>query len=300
MDFMRSLMFVPGSKQRMLDKALGLTNLDVALFDVEDGVTPPEKPLARQQIVEMLGRPKQPGSPARFVRINGVGSGADRIDADLATVIVPGLEGIVVPKVDSKEHLDYVSYVLDEREAEADLEPGTVKIIAAIETARGLLNAPSIAAGSSRLVGLMFGAEDYALDLGLPPHREAEARQLLFARSSLVNAAACGHVGAFDGVWPEISDVEGCEQDALQARRLGFTGKSTFHPGQIDVIDRVFSPTDAELDYARRVVQAFDEAVARGDGAVAFGGQLLDLPIVERARRTLRVAEALAGRPVAG
>lgn len=294
MDFMRSLMFVPGSRQRMLDKALGLTNLDVALFDIEDGVVPGEKPTARHQIREVLGRTKEPGSPARFVRINGVNTGADRIEADLAAVVVGGLEGIVVPKVDTPDQLRYVSDYLDAHEEAAGLAPGSVKLMAAIETARGLLNAPATAAASPRMVGLMFGAEDYGLDLGLPANREGEARELIYARSALVNAAASAHIGSFDGVWPDIHDFEGVERDSQQARRLGFTGKTTFHPGQIDIINRVFSPTEAEVDYARRIVQAFDEATARGDGAVAFGGQLLDLPIVERANRTLRIHEALA------
>jgi citrate lyase subunit beta/citryl-CoA lyase len=277
MDFLRSLMFVPGSRQRMLDKALGLSNLDVALFDLEDGVAPAEKPNARELISETLGRP--PGGPARFVRINGVGTGPDRIDADLARVICPGLQGIVIPKVD-------VLFV-------AQTTPDDVQLIAAIESAIGLVNAPAIAACSPRLLGLMFGAEDYALELGLPPNREAEARELIYARSALVNAAASAHLASFDGVWPDIHDFEGERRDALQARRLGFTGKTTFHPGQIDIINDVFSPTEAEADTAQRIVDAFEAALARGEGSVAFGGQLLDLPIVERARRVLRVRAAL-------
>ena len=112
----------------------------------------------------------------------------------------------------------------------------------------------------------------------------------------MVNAAASVHVGAFDGVWPDIHDLDGCELDAIQARRIGFTGKTTFHPGQIDIINRVFSPNEVEVHHARQIVEAFDRAVARGDGAVAFGGQLLDLPIVERARRVLSMDAALGAR----
>ena len=281
LDLLRSLMFVPGSRQRMLDKALGLSNLDVALFDLEDGVAPSEKPTARQLIGQTLARP--PGGPARFVRINGVGSGPERIEADLALLTHPGLEGVLIPKVERPDDVLFV----------ADSTASNVKLIAAIESALGLVNAPAIAASSPRLLGLMFGAEDYALDLGLPPYREAEARELIYARSALVNAGASAHVASFDGVWPDIHDVEGVRRDALQARRLGFTGKTTFHPGQIDIINDVFSPTEAEAENAQRIVQAFEDALARGEGSVAFGGQLLDLPIVERARRVLRVRAAL-------
>jgi citrate lyase subunit beta / citryl-CoA lyase len=282
MDFLRSLMFVPGSRQRMLDKALGLTNLDVALFDVEDGVAPSEKPTARQLIAEVLARPS--GGPARFVRINGVGSGPERIEADLPLFEHSGLQGVLIPKVEKPDDVRFV----------AERTPTNVQLIAAIESAIGLVNAPAIAACSPRLLGLMFGAEDYALDLGLPPNREGEARELIYARSALVNAAASAHIASFDGVWPDIHDFEGVRRDALQARRLGFTGKTTFHPGQIDIINNVFSPTEAEADTAQRIVDAFEAALARGEGSVAFGGQLLDLPIVERARRVLRVRAALA------
>ena len=142
----------------------------------------------------------------------------------------------------------------------------------------------------------MFGAEDYSLELRLPSNREAEARELVFARSWFANAAAIGHVEAFDGVWPDISDLEGAKRDALLGRRLGMTGKSLFHPSQIELVNDVFTPAPAEIEYAQRVVAAFDDAQSRGDGAVAFRGQLLDLPIVERARRSLAISEFLTRR----
>jgi citrate lyase subunit beta/citryl-CoA lyase len=288
-------MFVPGSKQRMLDKSVGLRNLDVAIYDIEDGVAPQEKPLARRLIGELLRQPRLEGAPLRFVRFNGVGSGAERIDADFA-LVGPGVDGIVVPKVDTPDQLKHVDAQVSSREEQTGVPRGTIRLIAAVESAAGLLSAPLIATASERLLGLLFGAEDYSLDLRLPSHRVGEARDLLFARSWFANAAALGHVEAFDGVWPDIADIDGARRDALQGRRLGMTGKSLFHPSQIDVINEVFTPDLAELDYARRVVAAFDEAQARGDGAVAFGGQLLDLPIVERARRTLAVSDSLSTR----
>src|SRR5918912_197904 len=125
LDFLRSLMFVPGSRQRMVDKALGLDNLDVALLDIEDGVAPAEKPAARELIAEALGRPA--GGPARFVRINGVGSGAERVEADLPGAVRPGLDGLVIPKVESTDDVDWVCAELDRREAAAGLPPGSVR-----------------------------------------------------------------------------------------------------------------------------------------------------------------------------
>jgi citrate lyase subunit beta/citryl-CoA lyase len=155
------------------------------------------------------------------------------------------------------------------------------------------LNAPAIAACSPRVCGLIFGAEDYGRELGLPTFREGEARDLLYARSAIVVAAAAAHVQAVDGVWVDLKDADGLLGFARQARRLGFSGMSLIHPSQIEPINQTFSPTSEEIDYAGQVVKAFEEASLRGDGSIAFGGQLIDRPIVERARRTLEMAKFL-------
>src|SRR5262249_35164997 len=152
--------------------------------------------------------------------------------------------------------------------------------VAAIESATGLLAAPAIAAAHERMLALMFGAEDFALDLGLGTQREGEARELLYARSALVMASAAGRILSIDGVFPDLDDEEGLLRDVHQARRLGFSAKSTFNPRQVELINQVFSPASDEVEYAKAVVAAFDDAQARGDGSVAVGGQLVDLPIV--------------------
>jgi citrate lyase subunit beta/citryl-CoA lyase len=290
---MRSAMFVPGHRQRFVDKALGGLGADVFLFDLEDGVPPAEKQAGRDLLAETLGRPRQPGDALRYVRVNGIGS--DRLPPDLDAVVRPGLDGLCLPKVDTAEQIREVDGLVAAREAAAGLVAGSVRYIVAIESPRGLLNAYAIATASPRVAALMFGAEDFGLELGLPTHREGEASELIYARSSMVTAAAAASIQSIDGVWPDIQDAEGLAADCLRARRLGFTGKSLIHPGQIDAINAAFSPTEGELDYARRVVEAFDAAMARGDGSIAFGGQLIDRPIVERARRTLAMAEAIGG-----
>jgi citrate lyase subunit beta / citryl-CoA lyase len=288
-ELQRSFMFVPGNSEKMTGKALGLTNLDVAMFDLEDGTPFAHKAAAREVVREVLGQPA--GGPMRFVRINAVGT--EYMEADLKAILVPGLAGLVLPKLESADEVRLVERYLDEQETAAGLAKGAVSLIPTIESARGLLAAPSIAAASSRVMGLMFGAEDFSLDLGLPPNREAEARELIYARSAIVVAAASAHVQSIDGVYPDFRDLEGMDRDAMQARRLGFSAKSTFHPGQIDAINRVFSPTEADVAYAQRVVDAFEEAEAAGQGAVALGGQLIDRPIVERARRVIQLASTL-------
>jgi citrate lyase subunit beta/citryl-CoA lyase len=290
MNLIRSWMFVPGHRQRMIDKALGL-NADAIMLDIEDGVAPNEKDSARKNITESLAREKAPGSPARYVRINAIGHA--RMDADLEAVVRPGLEGLVCPKVDTADDVRKVDEILNEREPKMKLAKGSVKLLIAIESPKGLLNAPAIAAASSRNVGIIFGAEDYGREIGLPTVREGEARDLIYARSAIVVAAASAHVQAVDGVWVDLNDSAGLLGFAKQARQLGFSGMSCIHPSQVDPINTVFSPTADEIEYCQKVLQAFEEANARGDGSIAFGGQLIDRPIVERARRTIDMAKSL-------
>ncbi len=284
MHIMRSWMFVPGHQQRMIDKAYEL-KLDVAMFDLEDGVPPGEKNTARAMMAETLARPSD--RMLRFVRIHPIGS--KEIESDLSAVIRPGLDGLTLTKVNCPDGVSQVSAILDEREEIAGLQPGSVRLLATIESARGLIQAPAIAASSPRLVGLMFGAEDFAMDLGLFNVRQGEAGDFLYARSALVVAAASERLQAIDRVYLDIRNPDGLEKDTRFARDLGFTGKALIHPAQIEVVEKVFHPTDAEVEYARRVVEAFEAAEAEGAGAVAVDGQMVDLPVVERARRALQL-----------
>jgi len=283
----RSWMFVPGNRQRFIDKAFEESRPDAVLLDLEDGVPPDEKPVARTQIEAALERPGQ--RVLRYVRVNRVGSHWWRLD--IRRVLRPGVDGVCIPKVEGLDEIHQMAGELDRFESGHGIDNGRTHILCAIESALGLVRAPQLAAAHPRVSGLMFGAEDFALDLGLGALREAEARELVYARSALVVAAASADRMSVDGVFPDLQDDAGFRADVMQARRLGFTGKATFHPKQIPGINAVFSPSRAELDYARRVVDAFEEAQARGDGAVAVGGQLVDLPIVVRAQRLLEAAE---------
>jgi len=290
---MRSLMFVPAHRERMVQRALGLgefgsSALDVAILDLEDGVPPTAKDEARRAVADALARAPR-GGPLRFVRIQRALSDAG--GADLDAVVRSGLDGIVAPKVRRAEEIVWLADELEAREHRAGVAPGTVRIVASIESAAALVDAPRIAAASDRVIGLAFGSEDFALDLGLPTKREGEAAELLYARSATVVAATSAGKLAFDGIWPDIDDAAGLRADSLRARRLGFTGKTLIHPGQIAVVNEVFSPSAAEVDEARRVVRAFDEALGRGHGAVALDGQMLDAPVVDRARRVLRAVD---------
>ena len=288
MQIMRSWMFVPGNRSRMIDKALGL-KLDVAIFDLEDAVPPAEKDAARDLVAAALGRP--PGGPSRYVRIHAARSA--EMDADLQTAVRPGLDGLTLSKVGCPEDVVAVDATLRERESRSGLQPGSVRLLATIESARGLIQASAIAASCPRLVGLMFGAEDFALDLGVFALRDGEATDMVYARSALVVAAVSQRLQVVDRIYANIQNPDGLLADGRRARQLGFTGKALIHPSQIEAVHDVFSPAADEVEYAQRVVEAFAKAEAAGQGAIVVEGQMVDLPIVERARRVLRLHEMM-------
>jgi citrate lyase subunit beta/citryl-CoA lyase len=282
---LRSWMFVPGNSQRFLDKALGAGVVDAVFLDLEDGVPFPQKAEARGLVV--AATEAATGGPLRFVRVNALTT--DEFALDMETVLTPTIDGVCLPKVERPEDVAAVATILGEAEARLGLDDGSFRIVAAIEGASALLAAPAIAGAHPRVFALMFGAEDYALDLGLGAQREGDARDLIYARSVIVVAAAAARILSIDGVFPNLDDPGGLERDILQSRRLGFDAKSTFNPRQVERINEIFSATPDELEYARTVVNAFEEAQARGDGSVAVGGQLVDLPIVLRAQRILEL-----------
>jgi citrate lyase subunit beta/citryl-CoA lyase len=293
---MRSLLYTPGHRAEMVAKVLngGLPVVpDVALLDLEDGVPPSKKENARQVIASALDvTARTPDrsvahGPLRFVRIRP--ALLEDAELDIRAVVRPGLDGLVVPKLRRAEELELLDDLIAEPERAADLARGAIVVIASIESAAGLLEAPRIAR-APRVSALMFGCEDFAADLGLPTRREAEAAEMIYARSAIVIAAAAAGALAFDGIWADIRDEAGLRADALRGRRLGFAGRQCIHPSQVGVVNEIFSPSVDEIAHAARVVEAFDDGVAKGLGAVALDGEMLDAPIVERARRVLRTA----------
>jgi citrate lyase subunit beta/citryl-CoA lyase len=289
-------MFVPGHSAKMVEKAL-VTAADVVMFDLEDGVVPALKAAARPIVAAGLAQPARAGGPARYVRVNACDT--TDLPLDLDAVVVPGVEGLTVPKVETVDQVTALAARLDRLERERGIEPGRVRLMLAIETARALLVAPSLAAASPRVSGLMFGAEDFSRDIGLPALRTGAAREFIHARSSIVVAAAAVGVIAVDGVWPDLADIDGLRQDAALARALGFLGKSLVHPRQIADVNAAFSPSDQEIIYARALIADFETALADGHGSISFQGKLVDRPIYERAVGTVRLAERLAKRNAA-
>jgi citrate lyase subunit beta / citryl-CoA lyase len=277
---LRSLLFAPGSRPERFAKAIA-SGADGVIFDLEDGVHPAKKAEARTAIAQFFS-----ASPSttclRLVRINAFGS--PWIEADLEAVSrMPAIDGIVLPKAETPAQVEEVSRNVPSR-----------TVVPLLETARAMFGALAIASADARVIALLFGAEDFTAQLGV--RRTVNGDEILFARSQLVLAAAAIGADAVDTVSTNISDRDLLEQDALRARALGFHGKLAIHPGQIDTINKIFSPSQTEIDAARRVVEAFEAASNVGEGVVRLKEQMIDAPVVARARRVLTLAEEVKTR----
>jgi citrate lyase subunit beta/citryl-CoA lyase len=269
----------------MVEKALGL-HVDGVILDLEDAVPPAEKDTAREELGRALDAVAgASGGPARIVRVNDISSG--RLEGDLEAVVRPGLDAILVPKASVAADVAMVAEQVTRLESEAGLPAASIRVVAAIESARGLHEARDIALADPRMAGLMFGAEDLALDLGLPVVRTGPGQELIVARSMLVLAAALAHIQALDQVWLDFQDLDGLRRDAVAGRQIGFTGKCVIHPSQIDIVNETFTATAAELEQAEAIVAAFADAQEQGLGVVMLGGQVVEKPIVERALAVL-------------
>jgi citrate lyase beta subunit len=269
----RSLLFAPGNDERKLEKALA-AGADAVVADLEDAVPAGEKEAARTVAREVLSGAR--GASLRAVRVNAVGS--EHHEADLQAVTGLELDALVLPKATP--------------DAAAALGRNGPPVVAIVETALGLRHAYETAR-TERVAALVLGAVDLGLELGLEPR--ADGQEVLYARSRLVlESAAAGLRSPFDLVHVDTRDDEGLEAEARLARSLGFRGKACIHPGQVDIVNRVFSPTTDEVDRARRVVDAYERGLADGRGAVALDGEMIDLPVVERARRVLAETERSA------
>lgn len=275
---MRSCLFVPGHRQRMIDKAFGLSS-DIVIFDLEDGVPRDDTDVARRQVAAALR--SAPAGPTPYVRVHAAGS--PHLHADLRALTGARLRGLVLPKVQCPKDVIEFHEWLDRHETSIGLPSGAVRLLATIESAGGLVQAPAIASATPRLAGLMFGAEDFALDMGLFSHTGHGLFD--YARSALAVAAASGRIRAIDKVFTDIRDSAGLALEARRARDFGFAGKAVIHPDQVGAVNEIFSPTGEEVAWARRIVAAF-EGHADG-GAAVVDGRMVDRPVREQARRIL-------------
>jgi citrate lyase subunit beta/citryl-CoA lyase len=279
-------MFVPGARPDLLEKA-GRFPADAICLDLEESVLPDDKARARELVRPAVQWLAGEGR-AVHVRLNPISSGLTR--DDVAAVVQPGLGAVLLAKADSSQDVRAVDVLLREFELAADVKPGAIELIVAIESTRALLRCEAISQASTRIAALMLGGEDFAFDLGV--QRSRDAVELQHPRAVVATCARAAGMLAFDTPWADIQDADGLEADARRARALGFDGKYIIHPGQIEPVHRVFSPSDDDLAAARRVLEAWDQAQASGLGAVQLDGRMIDRPIAERARRTIQQAQA--------
>ncbi len=272
----RSALYIPGSKDRALDKARGLS-VDAILFDLEDAVAPDEKVAARHTLKEALYQGGY-GNRYRIVRINALDTEWGRDDA--AEVLEMDCDAILLPKVNSPADVDALVEIV-----------GEMKIWAMMETPLGVINAAAIAAHPS-VEGFVLGTNDLAKDLNT--RKAARREPLLYSLQACLLAAKAHGVIAIDGVYNAFKDEAGLAEECEQGRDMGFDGKSLIHPAQVDIANAAFAPTEAEIDLARRQIAAFDEAMKAGQGVAVVDGRIVENLHIVTARATLAKADAIA------
>ena len=289
---LRSMLFVPGNNMKMITKAATLP-ADAIILDLEDAVPLPDKETARVMSRDTIRVLKSTGAYV-FVRINALTTGLAVEDVKL--VAIDGLGGIVLPKAEAESDVVELDGMLAEIEKNKGLELENFKIIPLVETAKGVVNAYEIASASKRIVAVGFGAGDYYRDLGRSvSYLSPEQTELLYARSQTVIASTAAGVQPLDTVFfGLLTDMENFTKEAMLALRLGFKGKFLIHPTQVEIVNKIFSPSLEEVAYASRVAAAFEEGQAKGLGAISFEGKMIDYMTYQQARTLVDFAELIA------
>ena len=287
MELFRSFIFVPGNRANMLERARSF-KADVVMVDLEDSVPPGEKTTARDLAKEWVPILRREGQKV-MVRVNSLDTGLTR--PELEAVVSPDLYGISLGKVESTWNIRDVDRMLNAIEPQAGVEPGSVKIIAWVESAGALVDARDIGAASPRVVALAFGAEDFTNDMGI--ERSDTGEEVQVPRSLVPVAARAANVASLDSPFVRFQDPDGLLADAKRSRQMGYTGKFAIHPSQIDIINETFSPSPEETAYARQIMEAWEQAEAEGRGSLAVDGRMVDVPVVKRAQNLLAFSDAI-------
>jgi citrate lyase subunit beta/citryl-CoA lyase len=276
----RSFLFAPGNHARKVMKVFGC-GADNVILDLEDAVAKAEKVATRALVVEALKRPRSCGA---YIRVNAFST--EFCYGDAVAVVGPGLDGIILPMVESREQIVAFDWLVGSLERERGLSPGGIDIIPIIETGKGIANARAIAAAGTRVKRMAFGAGDYTLDMNME-WTLAES-ELEHARAEIAVASrAAGLEAPIDTVWVHLGDLAGLANSAKRAKQLGFQGKMCIYPPQVELVNRAFTPTEEEIAFARRVVAAFEQAEREGSSSIQLDGFFIDYPIVYKAQRTL-------------
>lgn len=287
MPVMRSLLFVPANRENMVARA-HQTPADVIVLDLEDSVPPGQKAAARSRLADAIASLRAAGKTVH-VRLNHF-EGGDT-EADLEAAVISGLNGLVFPKTRGAQDVRDLDVLIRHQEMRKQLRPGNIVLVAHIESAMGLLRIEEIAQASTRIAAMALGGEDFAADLGVA--RTREGVELEYARRVLVTCCIAHGLLPLDVVFPDISDGEGLLQETRYVRSIGFKGKYVIHPNQVAIVNDAFKPGEEEIAFARRVVEAFEAAVAQGHASVQVDGRMVDTPVAKRARDLLAYAASL-------
>jgi citrate lyase subunit beta/citryl-CoA lyase len=290
---LRTALFAPGNRPDRAEKAIGL-DADAVVIDLEDAVPIAEKESSRTLVREVLDH--HPGQ-RMYVRINALTTPYAKEDLD--AVASKNLDGILLPKVESSKDIVDLDRLLTEVERSNDLEAGSLEVISICETAKGLEDLYQIASTKTefkRLSVVAFGAADYTLDLGISLTRDG--KELDYPRARLpVTSRAAGLMPPLDSPWMvDLKDIDGLIADAKKAKSYGFQGKVVIHPNQIEPCHEVFTPTEEEVDYAEKVIEAFEQAEREGKAAIQLEGKFIDYPVVEKSRRIYALARAIQSK----
>lgn len=278
----RTMMYVPGNNPAMLADA-HIYGADALMFDLEDSVSLREKDSARLLVYNMVK--ENDHETEIVVRINGLDTPFG--EKDIEAMVRAGADVIRLPKTDTDQDVKDVEQIIESVEKKIGVPVGKTKMMAAIETPLGIINAYSIAKASDRLIGIAIGAEDFVTNM--KTSRSQAGIELLSARSQLVIAARAAGISAIDTVFSDIEDEKTFRREVALIKQLGFDGKSVINPRQIDIVHDIYNPTDEEVHHARQVMLAIKEADEKGSGVISVNGKMVDKPIVERAMRILEL-----------
>ncbi|HCA35190.1 MAG TPA: CoA ester lyase [Gammaproteobacteria bacterium] len=291
----RSLHFVPGGNARMFEKALSL-NADSLILDLEDSVTPENKADARQAVCDWISQADF-GAQECLVRINPQDSPWGREDLEAVVAATP--DGLMLPKVLNRANVDAVDQLVTALEKKHGVTSGAISLLLiGTEAPEAVFALPTMGV-NTRVDGLTWGAEDLAGALGSKSKRNAEGEYLdvfRYVRSTCLLAAVASNVQPIDSVYVEISDSQGLEKECMEAAAMGFRGKLTIHPGQVDIVNRAFTPSHAEIAEAKELLAAFADNKSSGKMAFAYKGQMVDVPHLKRAQQILAIAAHISGQ----
>ena len=281
----RALLYMPGDNWKMITKSVTL-GVDSICMDMEDGTAINKKAEARVTIAKAL-QELDFGASEKLARINSVGSGWEQDDIEAVLPFHP--DGIVIPKVESFEHVEWASKIIEAAELKYGWPINSVRILIGVETAKGILNLKEIAA-HPRLDAIIFGGEDFAASIGAV--RTKDAVELLYARQAVIVACAANDLQAIDIVTIDYKDLEALKIESQFGAGLGFSGKQIIHPNQVSAVQEAFTPSDESIAYARRIVETFESSQKEGKGAYALDGKMIDMPLLKNAQKVLARAQA--------